>query len=522
MLIISFGHKYPGKDNQRYLIEGKYHIPIGYKCLIRWHEDEIVFMTREGIVGPEFEILLLPKSALKEDFRHFEANPNIEEIWKAFIEECQETEQDMSALEKGPWYVFGITNDTVQIAVTKNHDEKTVVDGILYCEDGKTSTKDEYAQYLGGQFGAGEPDEHYAWICHAFMDEKLPANVFAYQKNGMVYWVDAKTNQSTWQHPHLAKYRKMLHSGRVNRPLPHWKTVMAFQIEFLFENLFTYQHHATGVYPPVETIENTLEMARIFQVTKSLQTEPYYCHVLKRALRHYATIVKDKRAVTDVDDFRNLMQRYRDLVDDLKKAKVTEQKQCKSLMVCVECNKGEAKIYCNDCKDLFCQGCFERLHKRGKRSAHLRTWVELSSCTECDETLAQYFCPQCQDQFCVDCYAEFHMRGGRRNHVPIILRSHSSNQIAPPSTEPWNHGAIHPAQVAVQSGASANLQKALSHWHVFRDDSNINLYYNILTTETRRDKPSIVNEPLLENMGGGMAAGWSGTSSVAVQFAEGR
>ena len=89
----------------------------------------------------------------------------------------------------------------------------------------------------------------------------------------------------------------MLDMARKKAPVAHWKTIMAFQIEFLFENLFA-DVTKSGQYPPVETVANVLEMARIFQA--DILTEPYLAHVLKRALRHYAQVVKDKRAVTDV------------------------------------------------------------------------------------------------------------------------------------------------------------------------------------------------------------------------------
>ncbi len=38
-------------------------------------------------------------------------------------------DKDMGMFAAGPWQSFGVTEDTVQIAVTQQVDQKTVVDG---------------------------------------------------------------------------------------------------------------------------------------------------------------------------------------------------------------------------------------------------------------------------------------------------------------------------------------------------------------------------------------------------------
>ncbi len=49
-LVLSFGKKYQGPNASKYVVEGRYHVPVDYKVIIKWEEDEIVFMTRQ--VGP--------------------------------------------------------------------------------------------------------------------------------------------------------------------------------------------------------------------------------------------------------------------------------------------------------------------------------------------------------------------------------------------------------------------------------------------------------------------------------------
>ncbi|CAD7939699.1 unnamed protein product [Amoebophrya sp. A120] len=510
-LVMSFGMKYQGVHGSKYKIEGKYHIPVGYKAIIKWDEDEIVFMTREGSFGPEFQIIYLPKSAVAEDFTLFEWNPNIAEIWDQLLTVLETQDKDMGMFAAGPWQTFGVTEDTVQIAVAQNVDQKTVVDGILYCANGTQPTLEECERYLGFNYDTDEP---YSWVVHEFMNEPLPSDYYQYCSNGMFYWVDGRTQESTWKHPHYDKYKQMLQVCRKQKTLPHWKAIMAFQIEFLFSTLFTWEAEVSGVYPKEETVENVLEMARIFKI--DIKNEPYLVHVLKRALRHYAVVVKEKRAVQDVEDFRNLMQRYRDIVGNYERAKAAQEQQTRAVMQCVECapsaNPRDAVLYCDHCRDLFCQQCFDRLHSKGRRKHHRRTWVELGTCAECEEALAVYHCVQCQDAYCGECFQEWHQRGGRRNHVPIILRSFSTQTHKVPAISTFDFGNISAAAVTLGGGAAHNLARALSPWIAFDDESDIRVYYNVQTDERRRDLPlALLNEPLEDGIGGGVSCGWAGS-----------
>eukprot|EP00397_Hematodinium_sp_SG-2012_P014243 GEMP01014474.1.p1 GENE.GEMP01014474.1~~GEMP01014474.1.p1 ORF type:complete len:601 (+),score=123.22 GEMP01014474.1:32-1804(+) len=510
MLIMSFGTKYTGQHGSKYRIEGKYHIPCGFKSIVKWDEDEIVFMTRQGEFSPEFQIIYLPKSSIAEDFTVFEWNGNIAEIWDQLLTVLESQDKDMTMFEKGPWYTFGVVDDTVQIAIVKAMDEKNVVEGILYCVDGQTPTMGEYERYIGLNL---DSDEAYRWISHEFQNDALPPNVFQYISNGMVYWVNTATEDRTWKHPHYEKYKSMLTQARRLRPLPHWKSIMAFQIECLFQSLYSWECEATGVYPLEETVENVKELSRIFKI--DVKSEPYLVHVVLRALRHYGCVVREKRCVGEVQDFRSLMQRYRDLVTQCERARVMEQQQVRSLMLCVECPPGsqtDAVLYCDHCRDLFCQACFDRLHGRGRRKKHKRTWVELGVCGECEETLAIFSCVQCQDAYCRDCYQDWHARGGRRNHIPIILRSFTTATHKIPSQSVFEFGKIAAAAITVGSQAGVNLAKALSPWIMLKDKIGVRLYWNVSSDEIRRDMPlAVINEPIEDQLGGGLAGLWAGS-----------
>jgi len=388
----------------------------------------------------------------------------------------------------------------VQIALKQGTDNKTIIDGILYCADGQTPNLQEHMRYLGFD---PSTDENYLWICEAFRSEPKPPNFFQYVSEGRVYWVDATTNEPTWKHPNYEKYREMLQAARLQKPVAHWKAIMAFRIEYLLSSIFTFevmQDVQNGAeYPLVETVENVLEMERIFGI--DIKNEPYLVHVLKRALRHYANAVKEKRRVTDVGDFRDLMQRYRDIVGQFEQMREEETKRVQKMKVCIQCDEQDAVLFCDQCKDFFCQMCFDRLHSKGRRQNHRRTWVEMGHCSECQESIALFHCVQCADLYCRDCYQEWHVRGGRRNHIPIVLRSFNSQTHILADATP-----------AMGTGASKTLAQARSPWFAFHDENNVRLYYNFHTQESRRDMPlAPINEPIEENRGGGLAAGWSAT-----------
>lgn len=364
LLVMQFGLKYQGANPAKYRTEGKYDIPVGYKVIIKWDEDEIVFMTREGTFGPEFQIIYLPKSPVPEDFTVFDWNANIADIWDQFLTVIEGKEdRDMRLFNQGPWRTFGVTRDEVQIALKQGTDVKTAVDRILYCREKDRPSVEEYMQYLGI-----DPltDKNYAWISRAFMEEPKPAHIFEYSQDGMVYWFNAQTQETFWKHPLYDKYKRMLQVARIQKPEPHWRPIMAFRIEFLLNSVFRNTLDEDGGKPPlVETVENVIEMARIYKV--NIQNEPYLVHVLRRALRHYGHAVRERRKVKDVTDFGNLMSRYQDLVAQYEQAKDVEVRKVQQMKVCVQCDERDAVLFCDNCTDFFCQA--ERILESEARQA---------------------------------------------------------------------------------------------------------------------------------------------------------
>merc|ERR1719197_1562438 len=133
----------------------------------------------------------------------------------------------------------------------------------------------------------------------------------------------------------------------------------------MLSGIYTPEMEETGEVPLVETVENVMEMARIFSV--DIRNEPYLVHVLQRALRHYANVVREKRKVKDVEDFWNMILRYKDIVAQFEQSSREEEKLMRQKQKCVQCEDTRAVLFCDQCKDYFCQGCYDRLHARGRR-----------------------------------------------------------------------------------------------------------------------------------------------------------
>ena len=64
--------------------------------------------------------------------------------------------------------------------------------------------------------------------------------------------------------------------------------------------------------------------------------------------------------------------RFRNNLPALKKAQASRG-------FCVECENKVARRRCRECRDNFCEACFEKMHKKGKRKDH--NWVGIVTTT---------------------------------------------------------------------------------------------------------------------------------------------
>ncbi|GLE00341.1 hypothetical protein PINS_up009098 [Pythium insidiosum] len=85
--------------------------------------------------------------------------------------------------------------------------------------------------------------------------------------------------------------------------------------------------------------------------------------------------------------------------------------------LCVECEEADALRRCDQCQDVFCDECFEKLHRASaKREKH--TWKPMGAmrCIECEKMKATRWCFVCEDPYCLGCFTIIHAKGNKAQH----------------------------------------------------------------------------------------------------------
>merc|ERR1711881_326126 len=172
---------------------------------------------------------------------------------------------------------------------------------------------------------------------------------------------------------------------------------------------------------------------------------------------HLGTLVQD---MMEPLDFLRRIRKQQVKVDIIRKPD--------SIVMCQECEAKSAVVKCEQCKDFFCQDCFNATHATGKRRGHITADVEQLVCAayddrvatcqciqcglfysdqgfadihasrpelhnhlkrvinglvclECEHFNASVLCEDCVDLFCTECFIKLHRKGKRRQHVHLTI-----------------------------------------------------------------------------------------------------
>lgn len=125
VVVQSFGERYVGIESAPYSIVGGhdvddyfYEVPCEYRAVVRLSEHEVALETREGIGGPEFQMIChervfhemgLPRKVWKE--LHW--CPFITNVWEELLH-CLDFCESFELKAIGPWELFGITHPDFQ------------------------------------------------------------------------------------------------------------------------------------------------------------------------------------------------------------------------------------------------------------------------------------------------------------------------------------------------------------------------------------------------------------------------
>lgn len=85
-------------------------------------------------------------------------------------------------------------------------------------------------------------------------------------------------------------------------------------------------------------------------------------------------------------------------------------------ILCDNCDKKDALLYCVECKDNICKVCNEETHKSKKKKVHQRINL-VPACDNCDERAAVMHCAETScGLLCKDCDKETHKSKKKRLH----------------------------------------------------------------------------------------------------------
>lgn len=225
------------------------------------------------------------------------------------------------------------------------------------------------------------------------------------------------------------------------------------------------------------------------------------------------------------------------------------------IIMCTECEKKSAIVKCEQCKDFFCQECFNQTHKTGKRRAHITSDVEQLVCAafddrvatcqcvqcglffsdqgfryvhafdasqpqlrnhlkrvinglvclECEHFNATVLCEGCVDLFCTECFIKLHRKGKRRQHVHLTIDN--TGQI-------FRGGFLVPPEEAQVLTDRARSTVESGPWVPFRDESLGVYWYHLTEKRSVRTSPhddmagwGAAGEPPLETSAGAIGAG---------------
>jgi hypothetical protein len=288
---------------------------------------------------------------------------------------------------------------------------------------------------------------------------------------------------------------------------------------------------------PPATPEIVESLAKILGV--DTKTEFFLTRSVKQTLEAYVekkldlqTILQDLK---DPIEFLRMIRKKQNQVDVIKKPT--------SIVMCQECEKKAAVVRCEQCKDYFCQDCFNSTHATGKRRAHITSDVEQLVCAayedrvatcqcvqcglfysdegflyvhafdaarpdlrnhlkrvinglvclECEHYNASVLCEDCVDLFCTECFIKLHRKGKRRQHVHLTIDN--TGQI-------FRGGFLVPPEEAQVLTDRARSTVETGPWVPFRDDELNVCWYNLI-----EKGPPVRQSPIDPTMGVPAAVG---------------
>eukprot|EP00920_Eleutheroschizon_duboscqi_P027678 GHVT01067793.1.p1 GENE.GHVT01067793.1~~GHVT01067793.1.p1 ORF type:complete len:381 (-),score=26.88 GHVT01067793.1:363-1505(-) len=219
------------------------------------------------------------------------------------------------------------------------------------------------------------------------------------------------------------------------------------------------------------------------------------------------TVADPLMQLVQLEEIIATVQVYRTVFDSFRLQAEKNKNAVRVMRQCINCTKRKGTAYCPVCRDIFCDRCFQDIHRTGRRREHMREPICLDLCAECARGFAVLDCPECQDVFCCHCFGMCHRRGGRKSHVPVVLPSLPSVPNLSRTREPsgklcaavLGFADVHGVDAATSETPWRHLSMLSSPWLPLTDSRGLPLYCNIRTgSQSRVIAPEMVNQPLTD------------------------
>jgi hypothetical protein len=370
-------------------------------------------------------------------------------------------------------------------------------------------------------------EPQYMWIAEQASRAELPTDwKELHNEDGDTLYYHTLEKRLQKEHPLIERYKKIYHKTRgyqkqVQQGNAGDDNRMSDKLNDIISKVI---NRASEGKPPSNPMI-ILGLAELLNIDP--KKEFYLVRCIKQTLEAY--VEKRFELSTFLMDLREPIEFLRQIRK--KQNQVDVIRKPNSIVMCQECEKKAAVVKCEQCKDFFCQDCFNGTHSTGKRRAHITSDVEQLVCAayedrvatcqcvqcglfysdegflyvhafdasrpdlrnhlkrvinglvclECEHYNASVLCEDCVDLFCTECFIKLHRKGKRRQHVHLTIDN--TGQI-------FRGGFLVPPEEAQVLTDRARSTVETGPWVPFRDD-DLKVYWYHLIDQQSIDQPPL-------------------------------
>lgn len=378
-------------------------------------------------------------------------------------------------------------------------------------------------------------EPQHLWIAEAASRAPLPRDwKELMNEDGEKLYYHTKDRRLQKEHPLILRYKQIYFKARsyTKRMVMGETNADALQKGDvkLAEITETVMDRASENLPPT-TPQVVESLSKILGIDSTKEFFLFRC--VKQTIEAYvekefdlSSIVMDLKGPADQ---KGPIQFLRDIRQEQNKVDIIRKPT--SIVMCQECEGKAAVVKCEQCKDYFCQDCFNSTHATGKRRAHITSDVEQLVCAayedrvatcqcvqcglfysdegfmyvhafdasrpdlrnhlkrvinglvclECEHYNASVLCEDCVDLFCTECFIKLHRKGKRRQHVHLTIDN--TGQI-------FRGGILVPPEEAQVLTERARSTVETGPWVPFRDQ-NLKVYWWHLVDKREKDQTPV-------------------------------